>query len=452
MFGSFSLSRQDATGWGGRDGSHGAHRNLGVWQRWVLARVLALLLGGASVWFLSRSVFFDTTYYADWARGTLNGSRIPYRDFAWEYPPGALPAMLLPGLYAPLLSAGPHHAYHVAFGVGWAVLMLAVDGSLMRLIVRRTGGVRQHPATTLWIYGPPLLGALCWARYDLLPAVASAAAVVAAGRARVSKSAGLAGLGGAFKIWPLLLAPVQRTRRAAVQATAIGSAVVVGTAAITFGLTGSVGFDQVLSYQSRRGLQCESFAALPFVWLRHFGVSGYTGHFQFGASEVLGPGVAAAGLIVTGLYALGLVALGLAHWRFMRADAGPNLVALTAVCFICLTLLTNKVFSPQYLLWLLAVTAAACVLDPVTWKPYVPWLLVVCALTDVVFPWFYSGVNGTSWFGLLVATARDLILLVGFFHLARKVLRELQGSRHLEQPAQQESLVTPPISSSPSPS
>ena len=46
----------------------------------------------------------------------------------------------------------------------------------------------------------------------------------------------------------------------------------------------------------------------------------------------------------------------------MRRDAGPRGVALTGVTLLLVILATNKVFSPQYVLWLLAVVAAAA--DP----------------------------------------------------------------------------------------
>jgi len=67
------------------------------WLAWAISRVVGLALGGLAVLMIRGNVYFDTTYYGQWAHGALNGYAIPYRDFAWEYPPGALPAMLIPG-------------------------------------------------------------------------------------------------------------------------------------------------------------------------------------------------------------------------------------------------------------------------------------------------------------------------------------------------------------------
>jgi hypothetical protein len=405
------------------------------WHVWAATRVLALALGGLAVLMVRGNVFFDTSYYAGWAHGTLTGTRVPYRDFAWEYPPGALPAMLLPGLFAPLVGTPLPDAFYALYGVLWVGFMLLVDAAVARWLMVRAGRSVDHPALTLWLYGLPLLGALSWTRYDLLPAGASLMAVSTAGFGLARRSGALAGTGAALKMWPAVLAPVQRTRRAAVVASGAAVAVFALVAAVTLALTGSTGFGQVLQYQGRRGLQIESVVALPLVWLAHLHIGGYSHTFRFGAYEVTGPGTILLAHAVTGLYALGLVLLGLTHWRFMRHGASGRLVALTSVSVLLLTIVTNKVFSPQYVLWFLGVLAAACVLDPETWRPYVPRTLLVCVLTSIAFPWFYGDVLGTGWFGLVVLTVRDLLLLSLAVDVGRRVLVELQGLRRPRAPA-----------------
>jgi hypothetical protein len=228
---------------------------------------------------------------------------------------------------------------------------------------------------------------------------------------------------------------VQRTRRAAAEAVVAVVVVLVVTAVVTFAITGSTGFGQVLAYQSRRGVQCESIAALPILWLRHLHVPGYGMRVRFGAWEVVGSHVRLISAVASGLYAMGVAGLGLAHWRFMRRDAGAAGVALTAMALLLLTLLTDKVFSPQYLLWLLGVLAAACVLDPDTWRPYVPWTVLVCGLTATEFPWFYGDVLGTGWVGLLALTARDVILLGIAAAVARDLVDQLRAAEHRLEPA-----------------
>jgi hypothetical protein len=169
-------------------------------------------------------------------------------------------------------------------------------------------------------------------------------------------------------------------------------------------------------------------AALPILWLRHLGVPGYRMQLRFGAWEVIGPHARLIATATTGVYACGVAALLFAHWRSIRRDAGAGRVALTAMALLLLTVLTDKVFSPQYLLWLVAVLAAACILDPDTWRPYVPWALLACALTAVAFPWFYADVLGRGWVGLLALTARDLVLLGMAAAVARQLAKGIRAS------------------------
>jgi hypothetical protein len=395
---------------------------------WVLTRLGALALGGLAFALTRINVYFDTSYYAGWADGTLTGARVPYRDFAWEYPPGALPGMLLPAFYVPAFPVGHHHAYVRLYGALWVIFMLAVDLALLQFLRRRVTGAPRHPALVVWLYGLPLLGALSWARYDLLPAAAALLALVGAGYG--ARRSGLAaGVGGTLKLWPLLLAPIQRTRHAAVRASALAASVMATAAITTFLLTGEAGFNQVLRYQNERGLQVESLPALPLIWLAHLHVPGYAVRFDFGSYQVSGPIGAALATTASLLLALGLVLLAAAHWRFMREDAGARLVALTGMSLLMLTILTNKVLSPQYFVWLLAGFAAACVLDPETWRPYIPHLLLATVLTAIVFPWLYRDVIGTDWPGLIVLTIRHLVMLGIAVRIGAECVRQLRAPR-----------------------
>jgi hypothetical protein len=398
------------------------------WAAWFAARIAAFAVFGITVLLNRGNVFYDLTFYGRWATKTLDGSRIPYADFAWEYPPAALPAMMPPALLTwplPLLNLVP-------YALAWIAMVLVLDALITRALIARTGGRLAHPALQLWILGLPLLGALSWARFDLFPAAAALAAIVYAGSRRERVSGLAAGVGASLKLWPALLAPIQRTRRSAVAATAVAVGVVAAFAGITYALTGSSGFSQVLDYQSERGLQIESLAGLPLVWLHHLGVDGYTTGFAFGAWEINGPGASTLADIATVVFLGGLALIGLAHWRLMKVDAGRRGVALSAVALLLVSLVTNKVFSPQYVLWLFAAVVAAALLDPETWRPYVRPVLLLAALTHLVFPLFYGDVLYGAWIGLVVMTARDLLLLVLLVAVGLRLAREVATAKDRE--------------------
>ena len=399
------------------------------WPAWFAARGAAFAVG-LITWGIARgNVFIDITGYGRWAFGTLNGTAIPYRDFAWEYPPMAMPGMLGPAIVTAILPTWRYIPYLVA----WIVMVLAIDALIMRAIIRRAGTDVRHPALLVWILGPPLLGALSWTRFDILAAASAFAAILLAGSRRSVASGLASGVGATLKLWPSLLAPVQRTRGRALLATGLAGLTVLVVAGITFFLTGSTGFSQVLNYQSNRGLQIESLAALPLVWLHHLGIAGYGTRFAYGAFEITGPGVPPMEKIATVAFAVGLLVVFLGHWRLMRRDARPRGVALTGVTLLLVILATNKVFSPQYVLWLLAVVAAAAILDPETWKRHVPPVLVLCLLTQIVFPLFYGDVLFGAWFGLIAMTVRDLVLLYLLFTVGGDLVRELRATQQRER-------------------
>ena len=398
------------------------------WPAWFGARAIAFAVG-LLTWLINRgNVFIDITGYGRWAFGTLDGTHIPYRDFAWEYPPMAMPGMLGPAVLTAILPTWRYIPYVVA----WIAMVLLIDALIMRAIIHRAGTDVRHPALLVWILGPPLLGALSWTRFDILAAASAFAAILYAGSRRSVASGLASGVGATLKLWPSLLAPVQRTRGRAVLATFLSGLTVLVVAGATFVLTGSTGFSQVLNYQSNRGLQIESLAALPLVWLHHLGVAGYGTRFAYGAFEITGPGVPPLEKIATIAFAIGLLLVFLVHWRLMRKDARPRGVALTGVTLLLVILATNKVFSPQYVLWLLAVVAAAAILDPDTWRRHVPPVLLLCGLTQIVFPLFYGDVLFGAWFGLIAMTLRDIVLLYLLFTVGGDLVRELRDTRQRE--------------------
>jgi hypothetical protein len=84
-----------------------------------------------------------------------------------------------------------------------------------------------------------------------------------------------------------------------------------------------------------------------------------------------------------------------------------------------LLILTNKAFSPQYLLWLSPVAIAMVAVAPrgdTGVRRFVVLLLAVGVLTQVIYPNAYALVAGPNWFnwlGVVLLALRDLAL-VGF--------------------------------------
>ncbi|MCX5207205.1 DUF2029 domain-containing protein [Streptomyces sp. NBC_00237] len=314
--------------------------------------------------------------YRGWFE-VLSSGAFPAHDVSWQYPPGAALPILAPGLL-------PAMDYGLAFIVTAAVTDALVMAGLVWLAVRRG---RSAGAAWLWAVALAVLSTVPWNRFDLqVTAVAMAALAVAASqRVWADRAFGaLVALGALVKVWPaLLLVGTERGRRTrqAWIAAAVAGVVLLGGFALT--MPHSLSF---LTAQKSRGIQIESVGALPFHVARHLGWSG-TWKAKDGSHEFVGPGVETVSLVMQGLTVL---ALGwLVYWRLRSERSAPWMLPDAALTAVLLFVVTSRVISPQYLIWLVGL-AAVCLLRRETSQRPVVWLiLAACLFTTLGFPLLY---------------------------------------------------------------
>lgn len=140
-------------------------------------------------------VTMDPQLYDEWAGQVLDVGQVPYADVRIEYPPGALPFILLPSVVAP----------SQPYLLGFVAEMFLVDavGLFGLMILARRWGSRLGP--WLWVLALPLLGPLSWARLDIVPAVATIWVIVAADTTRWAAVGGLIAFGALTKVYPVFL-------------------------------------------------------------------------------------------------------------------------------------------------------------------------------------------------------------------------------------------------------
>ena len=249
---------------------------------------------------------------------------------------------------------------------------------------RRFSG--KHKATIYAVY--LLLGATgaLLGRYDLFPALLTVAAFWSASRRRFMLAYLFLAAGALLKIYPLALVPILMIEHRRYLVTqdrdwrmpvAQGVAAVGSLVAVSFAIGFLVeGWDSLSTfyYAAARPLQVESMGA-SLLWFGSFlGFPAVTIH-GWSSYNLTGP--LDRGIIALISFA-GVAGLGLVYWRCWigRLDFGRGLLAV-----ICVTLLTNKVFSPQYLIWALPLVVEVEGID-VLW-------LVVCAGTTLIYPVLY---------------------------------------------------------------
>ncbi|QZY29136.1 glycosyltransferase family 87 protein [Nocardioides coralli] len=246
--------------------------------------------------------------------------------------------------------------------VGLAALTLVAVGLL-------AGVHRRRPWDAALVAASPALALTALVNWDLLPMALVAGALFAWSRGHPGVTGLLVGLGAAAKLYPaFLLGPILviclRQRRwadlAATSAVAVAAWAVVNAPAV---LSGSTEWLHFWTFNAERT------ADLGSLWL----LVDQAADVGFAASTVN-----LWSWLVFGAWCLGVLVLGL------RAPQVPRLAQLALLVTIGF-LLVNKVYSPQYVLWLLPLAALA---RP-RWRDHLVWQGSEVFYFAMV--WFYLG-------------------------------------------------------------
>lgn len=358
---------------------------------WVVTR--AMLVGwvaGTLPYPDGPLVINDVKLYAEWSNLLVTG-RFPIGDDMWQYPPGAGLVFAL----AALLGSNPVAAFMaIALACDLAILVILIVAGR-----RRGTGLG---ASWAWVAAGILVGPVFLARFDVVPTLAAVIALVLIARPIASGAAAAAGT--LLKVWPglmLLALPRRSLPRGLLGFVVSGGAILVG---ISLWATGGVSF---LGEQRARGLQVESVGAWPFMAAHVVGVDVPT-EFRYGSMEVNLPVTVTLGLAITlaGFAILGL--LGVARLLGRLEGLAPADVALAA---LLISLVTSRVLSPQYAVWIAGV-AAVTFLDPASRMRTVVLLLVPSVLvTQVIYPWGYGSFVNGEWWAVGLQTVRIVFLV-----------------------------------------
>ena len=158
--------------------------------------------------------------------------------------------------------------------------------------------------------------------------------------------------GAAVKAFPLALAPVLLRGEKRLARVALAAAIPLAIAAAIVLVPGDE-FGSALSYHTERGLQVESLAATPLE-IDAIDDVGRGAEFGSGSWNFTGPGASAARAISIGIGVALYAALLLAGWRdrgISHLRLGTATLAAVVIC--------SPVLSPQFLFWLLPLSAAA---------------------------------------------------------------------------------------------
>ncbi|WP_346620651.1 glycosyltransferase 87 family protein [Blastococcus montanus] len=345
-----------------------------------------------------------------WSRRGLDEGAGPYGDEPLEYPPVLAVRIWLAAVLAHVLPGAPTTMTFAATNG----LFVVVEVLVALVLLRRLG---LGPGRLLWWAAAPTLLLYAFFNWDTLPVALLLGAVLLHVRGRHTASGVLAGLGAAAKVFPGFLVPLvvlallARRRPGAALLHGGAAALVFVAVHVPAYLLAPDGWDRFYELSSSRGAHVDS---LWFLLAR------------LGGPNLDPAALSLASLLVFGLAATAVVVLGV---RRRRPEDWWQLLLPVLVCFI----LANKVYSPQYTLWL--VPLMALVLRRAA--PFVAVVLSDVLVHAVEFPYL----GGRAGFGeglpypvLAVAVVLRALALVW---VVVEVVRRPAGSPPGRQPVPQ---------------
>lgn len=319
---------------------------------------------------------YSTGCYSDaipfWTAREVDKGKIPYFQARMEYPVLTGAAIWIEGSAARLLFGKHANATHF---LGIATLINTLLAALVLWLFAKAGMDARR--LWMWALAPPLI-LYVGHNWDMVAVTLAVGAMLLARRSRLVQAAAMAGLGTAAKLWPVLMLPIlglaalfekernwtQRIVRAsALSAAAIGAWALVNLPVALFAYDN---WSEFYRFSQERG------GTTAGTWNVLVNMSWW---FTWAEDQ---------NRLATMLFALGSAGIVGLGWRRHRAHLW---VLFTPV--LAWFMLTNKVYSPQFDLWLYPMLLLTA---PRLW-PVGLFLLGDVAAYFAEF-WFFAGMEG----------------------------------------------------------
>jgi hypothetical protein len=351
----------------------------------------------------------------------------PYRDVRVEYPP-----LAFLGTLPPALISQDYFGFRRAFAA-YMLLLHFLNLWLAQRLIWPGPAQREHSVRAAWasLAFCAALGTLFVTRLDHLVATATllvcwcfarTQAAVGGKRSAWAAATGcMAALGVMTKLVPGLaclaaLVLWLRSRasdkyRLILTCAATGAFVLIALNAAMYALAG----DHYLAtyrYHTDRGVQLESLYSGVLLLLRPFGLPMHIDE-SFGSTNLASAFTPLVKALSPLLFVLG------AGWVLARRRFSPDglgAIVLSSVLLL-IFMLTNRVFSPQYLIWIGAFASVLYAREPRSrmW----PCLLAAVLLSQLIFPRGYPVLKAFHPLGILALDLRNGLLVAFTIMLVR---------------------------------
>jgi hypothetical protein len=428
---------------------------------WVSAGATVCFLVCAGYFLLSFGPDSDTTLYVKYASvAEADGIAGLYKQYDVEYPPLAIGTMLAAHTCARVLPSGSDPVVRTV--AVYRTLMLGAYTLAFFLILGVLGRFFLGEPTTAhlerlaaFLVGSYLLRHFLFNRLDLaLGALMLLAVVLVLSRVHYLASFLVLALSIDFKVVPIILAPVcvlaslpsdaiagVRSLRGAgkLGLLCLGRCVLLAGLVVAFlvpfYLLAGPRCLEFLAYHKDRGIEFESTYASLLAVLKSLGYRTNI-HPMYGSCDVdsaispfltrLAPLLTLGLLVAVALLLVrALIRVGPSRRAGTLGQARPDLFISGTFLVLAVFIFANKVFSPQYVLWLLPL-APLVPLPALRRRVFLGLFLALCALTYLICPRYMADVLAHTPFGAALLVSRTLVLLALVVILVGPLLRRAQ--------------------------
>ncbi|MBC8505874.1 MAG: DUF2029 domain-containing protein [Anaerolineales bacterium] len=341
---------------------------------------------------------------------------MPFRDFAMEYPPLALIAFCLPHLIAfgKELSIDQYTNFYLFVNVLFSLIVSIIVLSLFQKWQPKNRRIVEPIAllTVALVICAPILP---W-RYDLFPALLTILSLYLLIINKPVASGISIGIAVAAKLYPAVLIPVfmlyllSKADLRSLKRFIIGGGI-SATTLIPFIVLAPNSFTSFLSYHQQRGLEVESLMSGFILLGKMVGIIPATIVYNYTAFHLSSP---YADIILRWLpyVAITLFAIIYAscYIQFKKAFTANNKIPTDSllaysVLALLIFLITNKVFSPQYIIWILP-------FFPLMRLRYASLFLIISFLTIMIFPVGFKLIIDANQLGIILLNLRNGLIVV----------------------------------------
>lgn len=412
----------------------------GYWLSGLVVFALALFGQLALINYQGLGNDDDPNMYRDYGCAWRYGS-VPYQDFEVEYPPGAM--LVFRGIAT--LGCTRYREY---FAYTMAVLMAITAAWIwLHLLSHSAQRVRTHIlGLMVFVLAMIMQTALIYRRFDLVPAFI---VVWAALVNPLIPAAFLLGLGGAIKIWPAFLALVPWVYAYASHPNNLKPLVrVCLCTGLGFALPFMFFLPQLkytlmfLAYHSKRGLEFESsWSVVKMLWDYW---TGQVSHvvFHHKSDHLADPSWTSISAFLVFPALISVVGWPLFRWyRYLksrpltqdRADLRTDARRHALLAYAAITLgvlLVNRVFSPQFIIWVIPVSALALWVLPTPSRISGSVVLLATSfLSDVFWKNYYIPLrDGPRGVALVVISLRMLGIACLYLLFVMHIRRDSVGT------------------------